>query len=97
MHAQILDSVYVQYRDESVVEVLRGLCGTGILIAFIDPTDGSWSDDLMASDNKWRPMIDAVLYSCKWRNSKMADILKFSIFHTRKKYDVYGVKDAKSN
>ena len=48
------------YRDESVVEVLRGLCGTGILIAF---TDGPWSDDLMASDNKWRPMIDAVLYT----------------------------------
>ena len=45
-----------------MVEVLRGLCGTGILIAFIDPTDGPWSDDLMASDNKWRPMIDAVLY-----------------------------------
>ena len=42
-----------------MVEVLRGLCGTGILI---DPTDGPWSDDLMASDNKWRPMIDAVLY-----------------------------------
>ena len=63
-HAQILDSVYVYtHRDESVVEVLRGLCGTGILIAFIEPTDGSWSDDLMASDNKWRPMIDAVLYS----------------------------------
>ena len=60
-HAQILDSVYVYtYRDESVVEVLRGLCGTGILI---DPTDGPWSDDLMASDNKWRPMIDAVLYT----------------------------------
>ena len=51
VHAQILNSVYVQYRDESVVEVLRGLCGTGILIAFIDPTDGSWSDDLMASND----------------------------------------------
>ena len=45
-----------------MVEVLRGLCGTGINIAFINPTDGSWSDDLMVSDNKWRPMIDAVLY-----------------------------------
>ena len=45
-----------------MVEVLRGLCGTGILIAFIDPTDGLWSDVLMASDNKWHPMIDAVLY-----------------------------------
>ena len=50
------------YRDERVVEVLRGLCRTGIIIAFIDPIDGSWSDDLMVSDNKWRPMIDAVLY-----------------------------------
>ena len=34
-----------------MVDVLRGLCGTGILIAFIDPTDGSLSDDLMASDD----------------------------------------------
>ena len=58
MHAQILDSD----RDESVVDVLRGLCGAGIVIAFIDPTDGSRSDDLMVSDKKWRPMIDAVLY-----------------------------------
>ena len=49
--------------DESVVDVLRGLCGAGIVIAFIDPTDGSRSDDLMVSDNKWRPMIDAVLYT----------------------------------
>ena len=55
-------SIPYTYRDESVVEVLRCLCGTGVLIAFIDPTDGSWSDDLMVSDNKWRPMIDAVLY-----------------------------------
>ena len=45
-----------------MVEVLRGLCGAGIVIAFIDPTDRSWSDDLMVSHNKWRPMIDAVLY-----------------------------------
>ena len=51
------------YRDERVVDVLRGLRRTGIIIAFIDPTDGSWSDDLMVSDNKWRPMIDAILYS----------------------------------
>ena len=49
-------------RDESVVDVLCGLCGAGIVIAFIDPIDGSWSDDLVVSDNKWRPMIDAVLY-----------------------------------
>ena len=66
-HAQILDSVYTYtYSIETkawYIDVLRGLCGTGILIAFIDPTDGSWADDLMASDNKWRPMIDAVLYS----------------------------------
>ena len=49
-------------RDESVVDVLRGLCGADIVnvIAFIDPTDGLWSDDLMVSDNKWRPLIDAV-------------------------------------
>ena len=55
-------SIPYMYRDESVVEVLHGLCRTGIIIAFIDPTDGSWSDDLIVSDNKWRPMIDAVLY-----------------------------------
>ena len=36
--------------DESVVEVLRGLYGAVIVIALIDPTDGSWSDELMASD-----------------------------------------------
>ena len=73
-HVQILDSVYVYtYRDESVVEVLRGLCGTGILIAFIDPTDGPWSDDLMASDNKWRPMIDAVLYTVTYVLSQKAE------------------------
>ena len=58
-HAQILDSVYVQYRDESVVyRSLRGLAY--LYIALIDPTDGSWSDDL------WRPMIDAV-YSIRIR------------------------------
>ena len=36
--------------DESVVEVLRCLYGAVIVIALIDPTDVSWSDDLMASD-----------------------------------------------
>ena len=45
-----------------MVDVFRGLCGAGIVIAFIDATDGSWSDDLIVSDNKWRPMIDVVLY-----------------------------------
>ena len=56
-HAQI--SIPYMYRNKRVVEVLCGLCRTGIIIA---PIDGSWSDDLMVSDNKWRPMIDAVLY-----------------------------------
>ena len=55
-----------------MVEVLRGLCETGILIAFIDPTDGSWSDDLMASDNKWRLMIDAVLFRPDAQPSRLA-------------------------
>ena len=60
-HSQI--SIPYMYRDERVVDVLRGLCRTVIIIAFIDPTDGSWSDDLMVSDNKWRPIIDALLYT----------------------------------
>ena len=46
-----------------MVEVLRGLCGADIVVAFVDPTEGSWSDDLMVSDNtcKWHQMIDEVL------------------------------------
>ena len=42
----------IPYRDESVVEVLCGLWGAGIVIAFVDPTEGSWSDDMMVSNNK---------------------------------------------